>query len=43
MYQISINLIMEYEIKELLDGNVPESLHLWLISPAVHMARSSSR
>lgn len=34
---------MEYKFKKLLDGNVPESLHLWLISPAVPMVRSSSR
>lgn len=27
---------MEYEFKMLLDGNVPASFHLWLISPILH-------
>lgn len=42
MYQIYIYLIMEYKLKKLLNGTVPESLHLWLISPAVHMVHPSS-
>lgn len=33
---------MEYKLKKLLDGNMPESLHLWLISPAVHIVHSYS-
>lgn len=34
---------MDYKLKKLLASNVPESLHLWLISPAVHMVHFSSR
>lgn len=34
---------MEYKLKKLLDSNVSESLHLWLISPAMQMIRFSSR
>lgn len=34
---------MEYKLKKQLDSNVPEFLHLWLISSAVHMIHFSSR
>lgn len=34
---------MEYKLKKLLENNVSESLHLWLISPAVHMNHFASR
>lgn len=42
MYQVCIYLIIEHKLKKLLDSNVSESLHLRLISPAVHMIHFSS-